>query len=156
MIKIGFTGTRNGMTYTQKKVLVEMLDEKTNCGINEAEFHHGDCMGADAEAHALFIPYLHEHKRKLIIIHPPISDMYRAQCFTGSSPLYHPWIYVLETKTPLARNHDIVNVCDVLIGCPPNERGEIKRSGTWATIRFARKKHKAIIIIRPSGKVSYE
>lgn len=43
-MKIGFTGTRHGMTNQQKnqffKIIINLNDLK--------EFHHGDCIGADA------------------------------------------------------------------------------------------------------------
>jgi hypothetical protein len=45
MTKIGFTGTQDGMTDQQKSMLRDLLDGGTG------EFHHGDGIGADSEAH---------------------------------------------------------------------------------------------------------
>jgi len=46
-MKIGFTGTQRGMTDAQKNTLRKMVP-------NDAELHHGDCVGTDAEAHDIF------------------------------------------------------------------------------------------------------
>ena len=53
-------------------------------------------------------------------------------------------------KDYLVRNHDIVDVCDVLVATPGQKEEQI-RSGTWATIRYARKIRKQIIIVYPDG-----
>lgn len=50
-------------------------------------------------------------------------------------------------KPYLKRNIDIVDNTDILIGCPSGE--EIVRSGTWHTIRYAKKQNKKIMMIRP-------
>lgn len=47
-MKIGFTGTRQGMTPAQRLKATHWLAK-----LSATEFHHGDCMGADAEAHAI-------------------------------------------------------------------------------------------------------
>jgi hypothetical protein len=41
MTKIGFTGTKDGMTDPQKSTLRDLLDG------GSGEFHHGDCVGAE-------------------------------------------------------------------------------------------------------------
>ena len=45
-MKIGFTGTRHGMTPQQ----IEALNALLPVADPTAEFHHGDCLGADAVA----------------------------------------------------------------------------------------------------------
>ena len=47
MNSIGFTGTRQGMTAEQKSALRNLLDG------GAGDFHHGDCIGADSEAHGI-------------------------------------------------------------------------------------------------------
>ena len=53
----------------------------------------------------------------------------------------------MPPKPYLKRNEDIVNKCDVLIACPIDKNKEILRSGTWATIRKARKLNKTIYLL---------
>lgn len=100
------------------------------------EAHHGDCIGADAEFHRLAI------RRGLEVIKHPASGIgnQRAYCLEGIE---------LKAKPPLIRNHDIVDSVDVMIAAP-GEDHEILRSGTWATIRYARKsKHIKLHIVLP-------
>lgn len=44
-MRIGVTGTRNGMTLAQHDTLADVLR-----GLSIAEFHHGGCRGVDVEA----------------------------------------------------------------------------------------------------------
>ena len=104
-------------------------------------FHHGDCEGADEQAHTI----VSENFLSTIVIHPPNKPIYRAYCESD---------YQLEPKPYILRNHTIVDSCDTLIACPNGE--EKKRSGTWSTVRYARKYNKKIIIINPDGKIERE
>jgi outer membrane protein insertion porin family len=63
-------------------------------------------------------------------------------------------VVITTTVTPLDRNRAIVDSCDVLIACPKGP--EEQRSGTWATVRYARKQKKRIVIIWPDGEVTEE
>lgn len=51
-------------------------------------------------------------------------------------------------KPPLKRNYDIVDACDILLAAPRTLTEEL-RSGTWATIRYARKTGKKYLILAP-------
>jgi hypothetical protein len=126
---IGFTGTRNGMTDEQKKNVGEAL-----VSMEPTEVHHGDCIGADAEFHDICLT-LKKIMNIRIVIHPPKDEKYRAFC-EGADEIWAKREY-------LDRNHDIVDCSDILIGAPKGE--ETLRSGTWATIRYARKKNMTII-----------
>lgn len=136
-MKVGFTGTQKGMTQKQKMEFARLILD-----LYPSEFHHGDCIGADDEAHRIvrFFDFHHQKSpRQLrIIIHPPIKNSKRAFC--GGEALL--------PKDYLSRNHDIVNSTDLLIACPESNKEET-RSGTWATVRYARKKKKEIRIIYP-------
>jgi hypothetical protein len=56
------------------------------------------------------------------------------------------------TRPYLARNKDIVDACTILIATPA-QNSEIQRSGTWATVRYAKSKYdrSRIVIVRPDG-----
>lgn len=128
-MKVGFTGTRLGMTRHQKEQFVLKMFE-----LDPAEFHHGDCEGADAEAHDIvreFFPHV------WIVVYPPKSDYRRA--FKVGDEMKEPEAYI-------PRDRKIVESTDFLIGAPKSNE-EILRSGTWATIRHARKIHGLIKIL---------
>ncbi len=138
---VGFTGTRQGLTDPQRhelKLLYQISD-----GINQTaieEFHHGDCEGADAQAHDIF-----DDGSIRVIIHPCTIRGKRAFKKPTSG-------YVILEFPPLERNQHIVDACDVLICCP-KENTMINRSGTWSTYRCAFKASKEIWLILPDGKV---
>lgn len=127
--RVGFTGTQRGMTAKQKFEVTRLLDE-----LCPSEVHHGDCVGADEELHEIA-----DNLTCWIIVHPPNSDVKRAFC-TGSEEL--------PPRPYLHRNEDIVNSVDVLIACPATAH-EVKRSGTWTTIRHARKIGLRVEVIAP-------
>lgn len=128
-MKLGMTGSRNGMTYCAEKQLKTFLQEN-----DIIEAHHGDCVGADNDFHNIVT-----ENNITTVIHPPVDSKARAFC-SGS--------IVLPKKGYIERNHDIVDSTDLLIAFPSSTTEE-KRSGTWATIRYARKIGKRVIIIDP-------
>jgi hypothetical protein len=130
---VGFTGTQRGMTPEQKNEFKSLIE-----AINPVEFHHGDCIGADEQAHYIVADTVD------VVIHPPIDPKKRAFC-QGTT---------LTEKPFLKRNHDIVDAASVLIAAP-GETNEVLRSGTWATIRYAHKTNTRTIIIYPDGSVRY-
>lgn len=129
----GFTGTQRGMSGPQLDKLAQLLNETTI-----AQFHHGDCIGADSEAHDLVRDLLPETE---IVVHPPYDNRKRA--FNRGDKLR-------EAKGYMDRNEDIVEESEILIAAP-SEFEEKIRSGTWATIRRARQAGKRVIIIYPDG-----
>jgi len=139
MNKVGFTGTRVNITKEQTKAFKKLIKS-----FNMIEFHHGDCVGWDAEAHKTIKKMKLPHHVE-IVIHPPHYNGYRAYC-KGH--------LVLPTKPYLDRNKDIVDQSDMLIACPAGK--EKLSSGTWSTVRYARKKDKPVYIILPNGKVKKE
>jgi hypothetical protein len=131
-MSVGFTGTRRGMTMKQRTGLSRMLHRLFRGGHDE--FRHGACVGADCEAARL--------ARSIgfkVIAHP--STMTETQ---GN----HPSHATLPQKHPLARNRDIVRASTVLVATP-KETEEVRRSGTWMTIRAARKKGIPVHVIAP-------
>jgi hypothetical protein len=141
-MNVGFTGTRKGMTEKQKDALEQIFEQDFNKGLDE--FHHGDCEGADEYAHEMAGFYFAKR-----VVHPPIDTRYRAYTIGEEHAYYLPKEYgYRKPKDYLDRNHDIVDETDVLIACPETIEEEL-RSGTWATVRYARKQGKPIVILEP-------
>lgn len=137
MLKIGFTGTRQGMTKKQKTEFEKLIKAK-----NFEEFHHGMCIGSDEEAHNL----IEQDKTSVKIIgHPPIWS---------GSVAHLPCHLQMPVDTYAKRNKNIVDSTDYLIATPDDK--ERPGSGTWVTIRYARKQCKKIYIIHKNGRVSIE
>lgn len=133
MTVIGFTGSQLGSTPEQRAVLWQLLEGAT-------EFHHGDCIGADAEAHQVAV------RRGIpVVVHPPVNESKRAWCTDGDVTVLPPLPY-------LVRNHSISDTCDTIVAAPSGP--EVLRSGTWATVRYARKTGTPVIVIAPDGTVS--
>ena len=137
---VGFTGTKEGMTTLQHEAFSTWVDIKLSG--RPITFHHGDCVGADKEADTEFRKFCGG-----MDIHPPKNPRFRAFCNRIETNI--PTI-VYEEKDYLYRNHDIVKACRFMIGCP-KEMKEIIRSGTWATIRYAKKMGKPVVVFFPDG-----
>lgn len=131
-MKVGFTGTRVGMTKAQKQGVLDALARL----VHIEEFHHGDCHGADTEAHTMIRRW---YPKCRIVIHP--SDKVDVRSFCRGD-------VGLQPKPPLIRNHDIVDAVDHMI-CAPREVQEQMRSGTWATIRYTKKCLRNYVIVFP-------
>lgn len=121
-MKIGFTGSRHGMSNRQKEKFVELLK-----AMNPTEFHHGDCEGADAEAHDLVREHFPE---VVIVVHPPELEDKRA--YRQGDMTCIPLGYTL-------RDERIVDSTEFLFAAPLSDQ-EQRRSGTWYTIRYARRR----------------
>jgi hypothetical protein len=138
-VLVGFTGTRGGMTNLQRERFrfeFEKLEDVS-------QFHHGDCIGADNEAADLcdkIYPGIETHSW------PGNIESLRA---------HHSATFIHKAQPCLERNRIIVNHCDVLFACP-KEPTEVDRSGTWATVRYARKQGLLIFICWPDGTVTEE
>lgn len=131
---VGFTGSRLGMTDRQVMALAGLLRET-----KAATFHHGCAIGADAQAHrtAEQIVGLQIH------LHRPIQPFQMEPGLTGVE-----W----PPKPFLKRNRLLVRCVRLLIGAPhgPDEQ----RSGSWSTLRFARRIGRPIVILWPNGEVT--
>ena len=141
-MKIGFTGTRDGMTPAQISTMAILFYE-----LKMTELHHGDCVGADHNAHMLVCTRFPEC---LVHIYPPVQQDKRAMSHVETPCAlieFHP------LKEYLERDRDIVDACDCLIAAPKTE-GEVRQSGTWYTIRYGWKSKKNVFVIAPDGTIS--
>lgn len=136
MTKFGFTGTREGCTEAQLSALRGYLEHRT---INE--FHHGSCVGADTQAHEIMAG------RARVYRHPSNLKRKTTEC---------PGAFLtLPAQPPLNRNRVIVRCTQELVACPQNMFEEW-RSGTWATVRYARKLKRCITFVWPDGSITKE
>lgn len=142
MSVLGFSGTSQGM---KKKQAVAVFGLFYEFGLHE--LHHGDCVGADEEAHNL-ARSMNGHVN--VVGHPPANPRKRAFCSVD---------VLLEPKPYLDRNTDIAGAGrDGLVAAPHNFveviRGE--GAGTWSTVRRARKFGRRIWLVFPDGSVQVE
>lgn len=137
MSKIGFTGTRQGMTDAQKVTVAVRIE-------GHSHLHHGGAIGADTQVHALS-----DRRVGHVTVHLA-SESRRRWFATGFEG-----VTVLDPLPPLVRNRNIVLATDRLIAAPAGFAEE-QRSGTWATVRYARKIGRPITIVWPDGTASEE
>lgn len=110
--------------------------------IEPEEVHHGDCVGADAEVHAVCAELgLH------VVLHPPLNDTLRAWC-AGE--------HVLRSLRPQpydTRNLRIVRDVQLLLAAPAIAEYANVRSGTGHAIATARNLRVARLVVLPDGAV---
>lgn len=122
-MKIGFTGTRIGMTDWQRRAFLRLLEHysRQDIHLDGIEILHGCCVGSDAQVHELAL---------------------KVGCPVHGYPADHPlrdltldgFATLAEPAAPLDRNRVIVERSDLMIAAPAS--GNI-RGGTWRTIRLA-------------------
>jgi hypothetical protein len=128
------------MTPKQRQAVIRLLLELAEgTRMPYGIFHHGDCLGSDVEAAGSA-----KQTGYFVIGHPGRNEVWRA------------WFASDETRIPddnLARNRAIVREADVLIACPRGATEQL-RSGTWATVRYARRIGVRVMLIAPDGSTS--
>ena len=127
---VGFTGTRAGISEAQRAMLKRLLP-------GAVELHHGDCVGADEEVHALALGL-----KIPIVIHPPSDNKLRAFCKNAR---------MMEPRPYLTRNRAIVNVAQIVVATPRTDHEPLpgRGQGTWSTVRFARRMGREVIVLYP-------
>lgn len=132
-MNVAFTGPRTGISAWQiSQLTIELHRAGATC------LHHGDCKGGDEQAHAV--------GRRLglwIIGHPPIATGLRAYCECDE---------LREQDEYVLRDRVMVRQTDLLIAAP--NIPEIRRSGTWTTIRYAKQVGGPLIILNPDETVT--
>jgi len=134
-VRVGFSGTRAGMTPQQRARIRELF--AATRGIVEA--HHGDCVGSDVG--------FHDEARKAhvdVVTHPPEDARLRAFCAGIRSEPALPF---------LERDKEIVKASTVLWATPKeaSEPEPARGQGTWSTVRYARKRGVPVVVIMPDG-----
>ncbi len=129
-----------------RQLLSSIVRQEIEQGTSYIEFHHGDCIGADDEAATI----AHE-VGCYVVAHPghpakkPEDTKFRA--FNPHND------EILPSKEFLVRDHDIVNIAYHMIAAPHTDK-ELVRSGTWTTVRYARKADKTISFVYPNHRMS--
>lgn len=146
-MKIGFTGTRLGMTHHQQATFAWLARHSFDEN-EQNEWHDGDCVGADDQAHKIVTEIaLGQGISIQLHGHPCDKPEYRAN---NLFEVDHP------VKEPLIRNKDIVNWSDIIFATPAQQTELVRGSGTWATIRYTRRVGKELYLIWPNGRYTHE
>lgn len=136
-MQVGVTGSRDGINGLQDFALTIWTAD------NEAVkvFRHGDCIGADVEVAAFMRAAYPKCK---IACHPPENSILRG---------YFKSDKTFPTKSYFARNRDIVDNSEILLGFPSHRsRG---KGGTWYTINYAVRTDVPVVIFHADGEVEY-
>jgi hypothetical protein len=160
-MKLGFTGTRNGLTKEQRAVVRKLLSV-----LDFNEIHHGDCVGADNELVDLAGSSWHiketerlgvENKNNwYTTVLPVIAYPGKNVAGNSDSRAYSRWnTKTLRTERYLTRNRNIVNNVDFVIAAP-KEESQVCSGGTWYTINYAIKQKVPLIIVYSNGKVDIQ
>ena len=133
MTRFGFTGSQKDMSVAQQEWLVGLLASRHS-------IHHGACIGSDETVHDIAT-----RLGMKVVVHPP-TDRTKMMLLISRVPLQ-----ILPPRPYLQRNRDIVDACELLLATPNSD--ERLRSGTWATVRYAVKVGKPVLICYPDGRV---
>ena len=146
MTRIAVTGTQRGGTLEQLITLRQLIRP-----VNTV-LHHGCCIGVDKQAHDIMTDIKSNellHAGQLVVGHPgfnprkPDDMSKRADCYSGLDEVYPEAPFLDRDKT-------MVNVTDLLVAVPGSLEERL-RSGTWATVRYADRIGKLVLIIGPDG-----
>ena len=123
------------MTPEQRRSCSEFLQRS-----GPSTLHHGDAIGADAEAHRIATDLGYR-----TIIHPGLTDTQRAFCLGDE---------IREPQDFMTRNRAIVDEAAILVAAPYCAEFNAPRSGTWRTVRYARQLGKSVTVIWPDGRIA--
>lgn len=138
IVHIGYTGTRDGMSEPQHGVIKKLL----GACVAPVTGHHGDCVGGDAEFHAIC-----KDLGFRTVLHLPVDPAHRAFCVADE---------YRDPLTYLKRNREIVHECRIMFAAPPTME-ELSRGGTWYTVRYTRKFHVPTFlwVVLPDGTLQH-
>lgn len=144
LVSVGFTGTAAGMTGPQAIAVALAL---AWLRADAREFHHGICIGADTTAANLAKDLGYE-------CHGwpgrPEGDPGRSA--TAPVDVLHDLIGGERRDRELVRNRELA-ARHVLLAAPRQPR-MVLRSGTWATIRYAHRMLRPVLLALPDGRVA--
>lgn len=139
VIRIGYSGSRDGMTTPQMRAVYRYLCHVLTVNDWEdpvIEGHHGDCLGGDKEFDTI-VAVLGGRR----IAHSPSDSSKRAWCKADE---------IRPPKGYLARDWDIANETGELLAAPGSPEPE-PYSGTWITIAYAVQLCRPAKVFLPDG-----
>lgn len=140
-MRIGFSGTHEGLTNDQTLHVHMLLGDLKSAGATQAT--HGMCIGADEQFH-----FMAKALKYFVIGCPGVT---KHNIVWRRSEKCSDCDLIMPEKYFLSRNHDIVRESDVVIVCPKEVVEQFQGSGTWATMRFAKSVQRPLIILWPDG-----
>lgn len=148
-LDIAVTATRRGLTSPQRECAKLNLAFHLDQSI---VLRHGMCSGGDTELHHIARELgVKPENGHWIEGHPGHSRNGLSSHFVQTDvDLQH------ESLEYLARDDVMVDRCDVLWGFPGTVKPIQRGSGTWYTIRYARRIRKPLLIIYPNGSMKWE
>lgn len=141
-MELACTATQHGLTDAQTRGVSGFFSMyHVTDRINS--LHNGGCIGGDEEIAEIAYSFL---PRINIILHPgDTPKKWSTRVFELASEIF-------PHRGNLERNRYMVDIATHVLACP-REGTEVLRSGTWATIRYAKKTGKRLTIIYPSGEI---
>lgn len=127
---VAVTGTRMGITTAQIAAITRHLRHAT-------WLHHGGAVGADRTCHAIFA-------------RPWQTQVWPSNAEQERWAREQPIGVIHARRLPLNRNRAMVNIVERVFALPAGMEEE-QRSGTWATVRYARAVKCPCLVIYPNG-----
>lgn len=139
IVRVGYSGSRHGMTAPQMRgVYLHLSYVLATHDWDDPliEFHHGDCIGGDAQAHVIATVL-----GCRTVAHPPVNARYRAWCKADE---------VRQPKDYLARDWDIAQETGELLSGPESPV-PVSGSGTWITTGYGVQLGRPVTVFLPDG-----
>ena len=154
-----FTGARRGTVLSQWKTVGDRLYELGRTR-NEIGVMHGGAQGADATFHGMVVAkmLLRDAPWAWLRIYPALGN---PAAFGVTHERLRDRIVSLPPATPLDRNRLMLTEAKrldprVRLLAVPSSTTELRRSGTWATVRYARELGVPITLVLPDGSIREE
>lgn len=136
-----FSGTRNGMTESQLRACENILK-----ALQPARVRHGGCHGADREFHVIARDYPR-------YIHP--GDRGQQLWAVKEGFLVPTRDFVFEpTENHIQRDKLMIDLSTHVLATPKGVVEQMRGSGTWVSIRYAKKLKRPLFVVWPDGVVS--
>jgi hypothetical protein len=137
-MKISVTATRIGLTTKQSKAAVMLLRK-----LKPDILIHGAANGGDSELHDLAkLMGINVEVYPAVGVASNVNNLH----YVDGDVIHFP-------AAPLVRNKTMIDAASITLAFP-GEMYEVLRSGTWASIRYARSKGTTLYIIYPNGIIS--